>query len=58
MVLPSEDKESFSLNHVRDRRQPSALNHVVPPELNIENIVVTLTKIVPKDGGVQFGEWL
>jgi hypothetical protein len=27
------------------------LNHIVPPEINIENIVVTLTNIVPKDGG-------
>jgi hypothetical protein len=30
----------------------------VPPEINIENIDVTLTKIVPKDGGEQFVEWL
>jgi hypothetical protein len=29
------------------------LNHIVPPEINIENIVVTLTSIVPKDGGAQ-----
>jgi hypothetical protein len=33
------------------------LNHIVPPEINIKNIVVTLNSIVPKDGGVQFVEW-
>jgi hypothetical protein len=31
---------------------------VVPPEINTENTVVTLTNTVPKDGGVQFVEWL
>jgi hypothetical protein len=35
-----------------------SLNHVVPLEIIIENIVVTLTNIVPKDGGTQFVEWL
>jgi hypothetical protein len=29
------------------------LNHVVSLEINIENIVVTLTNVVPKDGGAQ-----
>jgi hypothetical protein len=24
------------------------LNHIVPPEINIENVVVTLTNIAPK----------